>query len=50
MYKPTVQTIFTEALDTLAEQVKTDRSILAAIRLTKKSNTDVQALAFFHLE
>ncbi len=31
MYKATVQTIFTEALDALVEQVKTDRSILAAI-------------------
>ena len=31
MYKVTVQTIFTEALDTLVERVKTDRSVLAAI-------------------
>lgn len=31
MYKTTVRTLFTEALDTLLEQVKTDRSILAAI-------------------
>lgn len=31
MYKPTVQATFTQALDALVEQVKTDRSILAAI-------------------
>jgi hypothetical protein len=56
MYKATVQTIFTEALATLVEQVKTDRSILTAIlcdRLShdtvwEKSDIDLTLLTIEH--